>query len=124
MTTIICPLCPVYLECVLSLRRPLPFNTGGLQRMDRQMDGRTNIAKRLQYNPPPKTKIKPTYESQKTEDINHHAMKGVKQTNASESPNTKFNTVMITMMVILLLITFISIALSGTTFNRLASKHL
>ena len=69
------------------------------------------------------TKIKQTYESQKTEDIDHHAMKGVKQINASESPNTKFNTVMITMMVILLLITFTSIGLSVTTFNRLASEQ-
>ena len=42
MTTI--PLC---LECVLSLRRPLPFSTGGLWRTD----GRTKIAKRLQQGP-------------------------------------------------------------------------
>ena len=34
MTTI--PLCPVYLECVLSIRRPL---IGGLRRTDRRTDG-------------------------------------------------------------------------------------
>ena len=36
MTTI--PLCPVYLKCVLALRRPLPFSTGGLRRMDGRTD--------------------------------------------------------------------------------------
>ena len=70
------------------------------------------------------TKINPSYELQKTEDIDHHALKGVKQTNVSESPNsTKFSTAMIIMMVILLLITLTSIALSVTTFNRLASEQ-
>ena len=65
------------------------------------------------------TKIKPSYELQKTEDIDHHASKGIKKTNASESQNTaKFNAVMITMMVILLLIMLASIALSVTTFNQ------
>jgi hypothetical protein len=34
----------VYLKCVLSLRRLLPFNTGGLRRTDGQTDGRTKIA--------------------------------------------------------------------------------
>ena len=42
ITTI--PLCPVYLECVLSIRRPLP---GGFRRTDR-WDRRTKIAKQLQ----------------------------------------------------------------------------
>ena len=34
MTTI--PSCPVYHECVLSVRRPLPFSIGGLRRTDGQ----------------------------------------------------------------------------------------
>ena len=66
----------------------------------------------------------PSYEVQKTEDIGHHALKEVKKINISGSPNTtKFNTVMTIMIVILLLITLISIALSVTTFNRLASEQ-
>ena len=48
----------------------------------------------------------------------------IKKTNASDSSNTaKFNAVMITMIVILLLITLTSIALSVTTFNCLASEQ-
>ena len=35
MTTSTIPLCWVYLECVLSLRWPLPFNIGGLGQMDK-----------------------------------------------------------------------------------------
>ena len=71
------------------------------------------------------TKIKPSYdELQKTENLDHHVLKGVKQTNVSESPNTtKFSAVMIIMMVILLLITLTSIALSVTTFSHLASEQ-
>ena len=70
------------------------------------------------------TKIKPSYELQKTEDIDHYALKGVRQTNVSESPNrTKFSAAMITMMVLLLLTALTSIALSVTSFNRLASEQ-
>ena len=70
------------------------------------------------------TETNPSYGLQKTEDIDHHALKGVKQINISESPNTtKFNEVVIIMMVILLLITLVSITLSVTTFNRLASEQ-
>jgi hypothetical protein len=69
-------------------------------------------------------KSKPRYEFKKTEDTDQCALKGVQQTNATESPKaTKFNAVLIIMMVILLIITLISIALSVTTFNRLASEQ-
>ena len=68
------------------------------------------------------TKIKPSYELQKTEDIDQYALKGVKQINVSPN-STKFSTAIIIMMVILLLITLTSIALSVTTFNRLASEQ-
>ena len=67
------------------------------------------------------TETNPSYE---TEEIRYHALKEVKEINVPESPNTtKFNIVMIIMMMILLLITLISIALSVTTFNRLASEQ-
>ena len=70
------------------------------------------------------TKIKPRYEPQRTENIDHHALKGVKQMNIKESSNNfKFNTVIIIMIVILLLITLISIALSVTAFNHLAAEQ-
>ena len=70
------------------------------------------------------TKIKPRYESQRTEDIDHHALKGVKPTNIKEpSNNFKFNTVIIIMIVILLLVMLVSIVLSVTTFNRIASEQ-
>ena len=53
------------------------------------------------------TETNPSYELKK---ICHHALKGVKEINVPESPNTtKFNIVMIIMMMILLLITFTSI---------------
>ena len=65
--------------------------------------------------------IKPRHEPQRTD---HHALKGVKQTNIKEpSNNFKFNTVIIIMIMILLLITLVSIALSVTTFNHLASEQ-
>jgi hypothetical protein len=67
------------------------------------------------------TKSKPRYELQK---MDHHALKEVQQTNVIKSANTtKFNTVMIIMMVLFLLITLVSIALSVTTLNRLASEQ-
>ena len=67
------------------------------------------------------TETNPSYE---TEEIRYHAFKEVKEINVPESPNTtKFNIVMIIMMMIILLITLISIALSVTTFNRLASEQ-
>jgi hypothetical protein len=70
------------------------------------------------------TKSKPRYEFKKTEDTDQCALKGVQQTNTTESPKaTKFNAVMIIMMVILLIITLVSIALSVTTINRLASEQ-
>ena len=70
------------------------------------------------------TKIKPSYELQRTEDVDHRTLKGVKQTNIKEPPNnSKFNTVIIITMVMLLLITLVSIALSVTTFNTIASEQ-
>jgi hypothetical protein len=48
-------------------------------------------------------------------------LKEVQQTNVANTTN--FNTVMITMMVLFLLITLVSIALSVTTFNCLASEQ-
>ena len=67
------------------------------------------------------TEANPSYGLQKTEDIDHHALKGVKQIKSSNT--TKFNKVVITMMVILLLTTLISIVLSVTTINHLASEQ-
>ena len=70
------------------------------------------------------TKIKPSYELQRTEDVDHRTLKGVKQTNIKEPPNnSKFNTVIIITMVMLLLITLVSIALSVTTCNTIASEQ-
>ena len=71
-----------------------------------------------------KTETNPSYGLQKTEDIDHHALKGIRQINISKSSNTtKFNKAVIIMMVVLLLTTLVSIVLSVTTFNRLASEQ-
>ena len=70
------------------------------------------------------TKIKPNDELQRRADIDQSATKGVKPTSTKEaSSNTKFNTVLITMIVILLLFMLASIALSVTTFSRLTSEQ-
>ena len=66
------------------------------------------------------TEANPCYGLQKTEIIDDHALKAVKQTTVIESSNTtKVNRVMIIMMMILLLTTIVSIVLSGITFHRL-----
>ena len=66
----------------------------------------------------------PCYELQKTEVIDDHAPKVVKQTTVIESSNTtKVTRVMIIMMVILLLTTLASIALSVITFHRLVFQQ-
>ena len=67
------------------------------------------------------TKIKPSNELQRRADTDQTATKEVQQNHLSNK--TKFNTVMIIMIVILLLITLMSIALSVTTLNRLASEQ-
>ena len=61
--------------------------------------------------------INPCYELQRKSDINQSATKGVKPTSIKEaSSNTKFKAVLIIMIVIVLL-TLASIALSVTTFS-------
>ena len=69
-------------------------------------------------------KIKPNNELLRQADIDPSARKGVEQTSTKEaSNNTKFNTVLITMIVILLLLMLASIALSVTSFSRLTSEQ-
>ena len=63
------------------------------------------------------TEVNPAYE------LHTSVTKEVKPTGTKEAPNnTKFNTVLITMTVILLLLTLTSIALSATIFNQLSSE--
>ena len=69
------------------------------------------------------TKVKSNDELQRRTD-NQSATKGVKLISTKEaSSKTKFNAVLITMIVILMLLTLASIALSVTTFSRLTSEQ-
>ena len=71
----------------------------------------------------PQTRIQPNNDLQRKA-ANDQSTPGVKQTKTKEtSSNTKFNTVLITMMVILMSITLVSIALSVTIFSRLSSDQ-
>ena len=70
------------------------------------------------------TKVKPNDELQRRAGVDQSATKEVEQTSTKEtSSNTRFNKVLITMIVILLLLTLASIALSVTFFSELTSEQ-
>ena len=70
------------------------------------------------------TKSKPSYELQQKENVGQSAIKGAKQNSSKDSPNnTKYIVMLIIMMVIFVLVTFVSIALSITTYSRLTFEQ-
>ena len=67
-------------------------------------------------------KVGPSDEHQRRADINQNTTKGVKQTSTKEAPSsTKVNAMIITVIVMFLILTLTSIALSVATFSRLTS---
>ena len=67
------------------------------------------------------TEVNPCYELQQRVNIDRSATKGVKQTSTNEASNSR--AVLITMIVVLLLFTLTSIALSAVTFSRMTSEQ-
>ena len=67
------------------------------------------------------TNIKPSDELQRRANINQTSTKVVNQKNAKDS--IKYNVMLITMIALLLILTFVSIALSVATYSRLLSEQ-